>query len=251
MILEGKKGPLVVAHRGSSGSAPENTMAAFRMAAEAGADMIEFDVRMTRDCQLVVHHDRVLGRTSNGRGRVSDLTLREMKAIDAGSWYSRLHRGERVPTLREVLVGLPRTLGMNIEVKTDRDRRGGVVFEETLVLLLKENSRAGTVLVSSFNHRFLRRLRAVDPSVHTGTLYMPVRDRVYSAARLAGRARASAFICSRTQLRERYVRSAHRSGVAVAVYGIQTRDHLAAACRREVDAVITNYPERMLRALGR
>ena len=84
MNPSGGQRPLVVAHRGSSGSAPENTMAAFRLAVDAGADMIEFDVRMTRDFELVVHHDRSLGRTSDGSGRVWDLTLDELREALAG-----------------------------------------------------------------------------------------------------------------------------------------------------------------------
>ena len=95
--------PLVVAHRGSSGTAPENTMAAFRLAVAAGADMIEFDVRMTRDFELVVHHDRSLGRTSDGSGRIWDLTLGDLRGSDAGSWFAKKFAGERIPTLRQVL----------------------------------------------------------------------------------------------------------------------------------------------------
>ena len=91
--------PLVVAHRGGAGLAPENTLAAFRMALEVGADAIELDVRLTRDGRVAVIHDRTVDRTTGGRGPVGSYTLAELKALDAGSWFGPQYLGERVPTL--------------------------------------------------------------------------------------------------------------------------------------------------------
>jgi len=247
----GPQRPLVVAHRGSSLSAPENTMAAFRLAVDAGADMIEFDVRMTRDFELVVHHDRSLGRTSDGSGRVWDLTLEELRETDAGSWHSRRFAGERIPTLRQVLDELPRSVGLDIEVKTDGDRRRGVALPESVLLLVREARREGSVVVSSFDHRFLRRLHHLDPSLRLGALLLPVRDGFRSPSQIARRTGASMFICSRTQLRARHVRDARRAGLSVAVYGVNTAADLAKALHAGVQAVITDNPARIIRALGR
>lgn len=249
MNPHGKHRPLVVAHRGSSGSAPENTMAAFRQAVAAGADMIEFDVRMTRDFELVVHHDRSLGRTSNGSGRIWDLTLDDLRGIDAGSWYSRKFSGERIPTLRQVLEELPFSLGLDIEVKTDGDRRWGVALPESVLLLVRETRREDSVLVSSFDHRFLRRLHHLDPALRLGALLVPVRDGFRSPSQIAKRAGAAMLICSRTQLRARHVRDARRTGLALAVYGVNTPADLAVASRAGVDAVITDYPARIIREI--
>lgn len=211
--------------------------------------MIELDVRLTRDAALVVHHDRRLGRTSSGSGRVRDLTLREISACDAGSWFSPRFRGEKIPTLAEVLHGVPDTVGVNIEVKTDGDRRRRGVLEALIVRVLREARRTAPVVVSSFDHRFLRRLRVVDASVNTGALYLPVRDRFRRASVIARRAGASSFVCSRAQLREKQVRDAHAHGISVAVYGVDTITELRRVQRKGVDAVITNYPERMIRAV--
>src|SRR5512135_624414 len=141
---------MVVAHRGSSGSAPENTLAAFRMAIDAGVDMIELDVRMTRDYHLVVHHDRRLERTTNGRGLVWEKTLQELKFLDAGSWYAPRFRGETIPTLREVMDMLPAHVGLNIEVKTDGDPRKNQALEESCVLLIRERRFEKRTILSSF-----------------------------------------------------------------------------------------------------
>ena len=250
MSAEQPHRPLVVAHRGSSGAAPENTMAAFRMAAEAGADMIEFDVRMTRDGELVVHHDRRLGRTSDGKGRVRALSAEKVRAADAGLWYARRFRGERIPFLGEVLASVPRRVGLDIEVKTDGDRRRAGAMARALGRALHRARRREGVVVTSFDHGFLRRLHRLDPAIRLGVLYFPVRDRFRSAGAIARRSGASMFICSRRQLRRRHLREAHRAGMTVAVYGVNTADDAAAAARAGVDIVITDHPGRILRAFS-
>jgi glycerophosphoryl diester phosphodiesterase len=237
--------PLVVAHRGSSGSAPENTMAAFRKALEAGADMIELDVRMTVDRHIVVHHDRSLGRTSDGRGRVATKTLRELRTLDAGSWFSRSFRNERIPTLAEVLEELPHSLGINIEAKRD-GLENAQAFEDSLLRLIRKARRIDSVVVSSFDHVFLRRLHLLAPSLVLGVLYVPVRDRFRRVKSLARHAGASVFVCSRNQLRVRHVREAHANAIHIAVYGINSGADLDIAKGKGVDAVITDYPERIL-----
>jgi len=215
----------------------------------AGADMIEFDVRMTRDFELVVHHDRSLGRTSDGSGRIWDLTLDDLRTTDAGSWHSRKFAGERIPTLRQVLGEIPVSVGLDIEVKTDGDRRRGVALPESILLLVREARREGSVVVSSFDHKFLRRLHHLDPSLRLGALFVPVRDGFRSPSQIARRAGATVFICSRTQLRARHMRDARAAGVTVAVYGVNTPADLAAASHAGVDAVITDHPARIIHAI--
>ncbi len=237
--------PLLVAHRGSSGTAPENTMAAFRKAIAAGADMIELDVRMTRDYHLVVLHDSTVRRTTNGSGAACGMTLQELKSLDAGSWYGPRFRGERVPTLREVMEMLPSHVGLNIEVKTDGDPRPDRALEESLVLIIREQGMTSRVLVSSFDHGHLRRMHALDPSVPLGILYVPVRDIGRSPSRLARRCGATAFICSRTQVRKRHVDDAHGHGIVVGVYGVSTPEHYRRMRSFGIDAIVTDYPERI------
>ncbi len=224
-------------------------MAAFRAAVAAGADMIEFDVRMTRDFELVVHHDRSLGRTSDGSGRIWDLTLNDVRSVDAGSWHSRKFAGERIPTLRQVLEELPVSVGLDIEVKTDGDRRRGVALPESVLLLVREARRESSVVVSSFDHNLLRRLHHLDRTLRVGALYVAVRDRFRSPSQIARRTGATMFICGRTQLRARHMRDARAAGLAVAVYGVNTQADLRAALHAGVDAVITDHPARIIRAI--
>lgn len=105
------------AHRGALETHPENTIPAFRAAIEAGAQMIEFDVWLTKDKQMVVIHDATVNRTTNGNGKVSDLTLGEIKKLDAGSWKSKEFNGVKIPTLKEVLSEMPYNIWLNVHIK--------------------------------------------------------------------------------------------------------------------------------------
>ena len=111
--------PTVIAHRGFSAIAPENTLPAFQNAIDAGADMIEFDIRLTRDQQFVVIHDATLERTTNGRGIVENHTLSELQTLDAGSWFGREFAGTVLPSLGETLSLCRNRILVNIEVKTE------------------------------------------------------------------------------------------------------------------------------------
>ena len=241
---------VIAAHRGSSGSAPENTLAAFRVAVKAGVDMIELDVRLTADRHLVVFHDRRLGRTADGSGPVWMKTLAEMRALDAGSWFGHRFRGEKVPTLHEVFRTVPRRVAINIEVKTDGDPRKKADLEEILLATIRGETEGRTILVSSFNHALLRRLHRRAPQLRLGALLMPVRDVARRSSALSRRLGVSAFVCSRTRLRKRLVRTAHRNNLTVMVYGVNTARHFARARRFGVDGVITDFPEKMVRLNG-
>ena len=238
---------MIVAHRGSSGTAPENTLAAFRLAAKAGADMIELDVRLTADRHLIVFHDRRLGRTAEGSGPIWTRTLAELRALDAGSWFGHRFRREKIPTLHEVFHAVPRKVGINVEVKTDGDPRRKRGMEDALLAAILSEAEERTILVSSFNHAMLGRLHRRAPHLKLGALYMPVRDVAKRPSALARRLGASVFICSRSQLRKRFVRNARHHDLTVVVYGVNTVRHLARARRYGVDGIITDFPERMIR----
>ncbi|MEN8194332.1 MAG: glycerophosphodiester phosphodiesterase family protein [Bacteroidota bacterium] len=123
----------ICAHRGAMETHPENTISAFREAIRLGAHMIEFDVRMTKDKKLVIMHDKTVDRTTNGNGTVADLTLNEIKNLDAGSWKSKRFIGEKVPTLKETLEMMPRNIWLNIHLKGDEE-----LGEATAKILISE-----------------------------------------------------------------------------------------------------------------
>ena len=161
---------LIFAHRGARGHAPENTMAAFQTALEMGADGIELDVQLTKDGKVMVCHDHALERTSNGAGWLVDHTREELRALDFGSWFSPKFAGEKIPTLREVLQwAAPTRLIINIEIKN-----GPVIYhgiEEKVSALIRECRMVERVLVSSFYHPSLVKMKQLDPVIKTGLLY--------------------------------------------------------------------------------
>jgi len=153
---------LIWAHRGASADAPENTLAAFALAEEQGADGIELDVQLSGDGVPVILHDETLDRTSDGRGRVDRLSWAELRQLDSGRWFGAEFEGERLPGLAEVLDWAGERLLLNLEVKDSGAARA-------LLQTLRSFPRA-RVLVSSFDHGLLAGLRAADPRLPLGFL---------------------------------------------------------------------------------
>ena len=244
-----QKKPLVVAHRGSSGTAPENTLAAFTQAIQAGANMVELDVRLTKDFFLVVLHDRDVHRTTNGSGKIWNLTLEELRRLDAGSWFGPEFAAERIPTLRQVMELLPPNVLLNMEVKTDGDPRKRIALEEACILAVLEKKFEQRVLISSFDHKFLRRLHSLYPSIPTGALYFPVRDAAKKPSGISRRIGAGVFICSRTQMHQRFVDDARANKIMTACYVVNTPEQLETMINLGIDAVVTDFPKRIVQAL--
>src|SRR5262245_4017798 len=157
----------VIAHRGFSGIAPENTLAAIRAALEAGADRVEVDVLVTRDGVPVLLHDADLDRTTNGRGPVAARTLADVRALDAGGWFDARFTGERVPTLAEALEFCRGRILLNLEIKSEavEDREAPAGVEAAVVEAIRRARAPAEVVVSSFDPRALVRVRRLFPEL--------------------------------------------------------------------------------------
>jgi len=153
----------VAAHRGGASCRPENTLAAFRHAIDVGVHQIELDVRRTADGELVVLHDPTVDRTTDGRGRVCDLRLAELRALDAGSWWRGEFAGERIPTLREVLTAMPPDVWINVQIK-----RGEPIACEVVLEVLDAGCLDQVIL--SCGNQDARSARAVHPRVRVCNL---------------------------------------------------------------------------------
>ncbi|MGL6167467.1 MAG: glycerophosphodiester phosphodiesterase [Fusobacteriaceae bacterium] len=157
----------ILAHRGSSGSAPENTISAFKKAILDGCDGFEFDVQQTKDGKMVVFHDWTLERTSNGKGYLREHTLEELKMLDVGSWFHEKFNGERIPTLEETLDIIPNHLLINIELKEEFSRERG---SEKILLDILKKYKNKNIIVSSFSHNLLKNLKQLESSIRIGLL---------------------------------------------------------------------------------
>lgn len=167
-VLEAISYPLVLAHRGASAHAPENTLASFRRALDEGAPAIEFDVKLSADGQVVVIHDQTVDRTTDGHGKVRGLTLAQLKALDAGSWFDSDFRGERIPTLDEVFAAFGRRVLMNVELTNYASPFDLLVPK--VALLVKKHKLGDQVIFSSFFPHNLSTARRVLPEVPRGLL---------------------------------------------------------------------------------
>ena len=175
--------PLVIAHRGDVVNAPENTLPAFLGAYELGADGVELDVRMTRDRQLVIFHDRTLRRTGGKRGLVSNATLEEVRTLDVGGWFSPEFRGERAPTLDEVFELLPPDYLINVEMKAVIDNMRFIAHR--VAETVRRHGRWASTLVASFNPISLWELRKIEPRIMRAYIWShrhppPIRSRCFS-----------------------------------------------------------------------
>lgn len=161
---------MCVAHRGFSGKAPENTLAAVRMAISLPyVHWMEIDVQLSKDGVPVVIHDFTLDRTTNGHGKVKNMDWELIRRLDAGSWKGRIFRGERVPSLEEVLSLASGRLKLNIELKTVGDMYPGL--EKAVMDLISSKGMRDEVVLTSFDTNVLQRVKEIDPRFRTGLIF--------------------------------------------------------------------------------
>lgn len=202
----------VCAHRGHSIGAPENTLPAIEAAAANRATVCEIDVVLTRDDEIVLLHDEILDRTTDGRGRVSALDLAQVRTLDAGAWFAPAFAGTRVPTLAEVLETARRLgLGTLVEIK-ERQRPGRMI--ERLADVLGAQNAVGEVLVISFDHPTLVRARARIPGLRTEII---THARHVDPVAVALRAQAASVAIEADMFHPDDARALHKAGVAVRV----------------------------------
>ena len=228
----------VLAHRGASAYAPENTMSAFKLAIEQRADWLEMDVQQTRDGQLVVFHDLRMDRTTNGSGALRDLTLEQVRQLDAGSWFGPRFAGERVPTFDEV-VALAQQQNVRIfpEVKDPRLYPG---IEERVASVISAYGYEDQTIIQSFDMTSLERLRQVNPRLKLAALYTavsPLRGDPPPGVSVIGPP------WELVTLDPSLVRDAHASGRQVVVWSVEGRAAVRPLLDARVDGIITRRPD--------
>ena len=237
----------VVAHRGASAYAPENTMAAFRRAVELGARFIETDLHLTRDARVVAMHDATLDRTTNGHGLVDSLSLKDVRALDAGSWFAapsaKSFAGERVPTLNEILqFAKEKDVIFYLEIKSDAT--WGV--EHAVVASLRDTGEAARVIILSFDPATLLSVNRLDQTMMTGYLCEhPSNDLVERTVRAGARQLAARGDLVTPDL----VKKAHHAGLQVVAWTINEPDQMRRLIAAGVDGIMSDYPDRLLRVL--
>lgn len=226
-------------HRGASAYAPENTMEAFRLAAEQKADGVELDVQFSKDGRLVVLHDETINRVSDGKGYVRDYTLEELKRLH----FNRTHpeyAEAKIPELAEVyeLLG-PTGMEINVEIKT------GIFFypgiEEKLYGLEKQMGMEGKIIYSSFNHYSVMKMKKLNPAARVGLLY---GDGFCGVPEYAARLGADALHPALYNLQyEGFLEDCRKRDLRVHVWTVDDEDTMRRLIDAGIDAIITNRPD--------
>lgn len=232
--------PLLIGHRGYPARYPENTLASFTGAMEAGCDMIELDVTLTRDRKVVVIHDDTLDRTTTGKGLVASRSLEEIKALDAGSWFDPRFSTERVPELSEVLKLTAGRCLLNIEIKTSAFEAGypDDAIEHQVVTLVKTGGAMDRVIISSFDRRILQRIAAMDepPAIAFITDHGADRsllEQLLAVKALSWHPRFKALARDQVDL-------LHAAGLKIFPWTINTREEAQRMLAMGVDGLICN-----------
>ena len=240
--LKTAKRLLIIAHRGYRAKYPENTLVAFEEAIEAGADMIELDVLLTKDRKMVVIHDESLDRTTNAQGPVRDYTLSELKTLDAGSWFDARFKGERLPTLEEVLELVDKRIPVNIEIKRSayEPHHPADAIEKQIVELVTRKNAVENVLVSSFEWQVLEPLRAMKEAPAIAILSGGSNeDNPLEACRNLG---AFSWHPRSLMLEKEHVREMHETGILVFPWNMDTLEDIERVLEMDVDGVIVDDP---------
>ncbi|MGB9771322.1 MAG: glycerophosphodiester phosphodiesterase [Candidatus Kapaibacteriota bacterium] len=235
----------VVAHRGASSAAPENTLASFRKAISVGAHFIELDIQTTRDHVPIVFHDKGLSRTTNGVGFASKLTFEELKKLDSGFWFGKEFSGEHIPSFEEVLQLVQGKIFLNVELK-NLGLNAEQHIHKILGLIYKYDFNE-KVVVSSFYYEQLKIIKTFDPKIPIAPIRLPKDIRLPS--QLKAELNCDGYVCSFEELNREIAEDAARSNLFIGVYSVDSEEQLNFAVSHDVKAIVTNNPEKILKLL--
>lgn len=234
----------LIAHRGASAYAPENTLSAFKKAIDMGLNAVEFDVQFTLDGKAVVTHDYVLERTSNGAGYIKDFTLNQLKELDFGKWFNEEYKNEKIPTLDEVLDMVKNDYLINIELKRDKDDKR--FFSKDIIESIDKFHLRDKVLISSFDHELLKDLYETDQNLKIALLFPKEIERNFENLkeyidRLG--ITVSAINPHKDSLNETSAKNIKRLGLKIISYTVNEKADYNRLKALGVDAIFTNFPD--------
>jgi len=231
---------LSIAHRGASGYAPENTFAAFRRALAMGVAFIETDLQLSRDARLVAIHDATVNRTTNGQGAVHDMTLAELRRLDAGSWFGSEFSGERIPTIEEILqFAKKHDVVFYLEMKPSGSWGG----EHALISALRDSGEIARTVVISFDAGILAGVRKIEPTLMTGLLFDGQIEKPLEKALEIG---ARQVAVRGDLVTARLLKEARERDLQVVCWTVNQPAHLRLLAEAGVDGIMSDYPDRLV-----
>jgi len=239
---------IIFAHRGASAHAPENTLAAFELAIEQGADGIELDVKLSADGQVVVIHDPTVDRTTGAHGRVKDMTLDQLRALDAGSSFAEAFKGEKIPTLEEVFESVGKKTHINVELTNYTTSRDHLV--ESVCMLVKRFNLQKRVLFSSFIASNLSKSRSYLPGVPTGLLALGGILGAWHRSFVFAFSRNDALHPNLKDATQQQIYFVHRLKRRVHVWTVNEEQDMRRLFKWGVDAIFTDDPQLAVKTRG-
>lgn len=232
----------IIAHRGSRGTRPENTLLAFQEAIAVHSDGIELDVHLSKDGEVVVIHDETVTRTTNGKGYVKDLTLIQLKELDAGSWFDKAYHDCKIPTLQEVLDLLKKTgfKGvLNIELKTDVFQYPKI--EEKVLALTEPYLSDFPIIYSSFHYDTLKKIKVLHKEADIALLFSKKGKNIFNLGEdiLVGGWHPKFSIL-------RSLPPFETTHIPLRVWTVNRKVEMQLCLRKNIDSIITDFPERAL-----
>jgi len=229
---------LIIAHRGASSYAPENTMAAFDLAIQMGASHLELDVHLTHDDHLVIIHDDTLDRTTSGMGPVASQTLAALQTLDAGAWFGEAFVGAHIPTLADVLTRYQGRAHLHIELKGHTAH-----LPQRTVDLVRAHGMTPHVTFTSFQYTHLQTMQAYAPELPTGWLVGEISEAVIAQAHALG----CTQICPRASLvTAEIVQRLHTEGFRVRAWGVANEALMHKVVEADADGMTVNFPDKLL-----
>ena len=233
--------PIVSGHRGASGLAPENTLAAVRKAMDLGATMTEIDVHLTRDGRVVLMHDDSLHRTTDGNGLVVEKTLVEIKTLDAGSWFDKAYAPEPVPTLDEVMDLVRDKMKLNIEIKISGLEPD---IAERTIAVIRDNEFSDQCMITSFDRSTVEKVNVLAPDIRTGWIFSKVPGpEVFGGT-------WEVLSVNHKSVTPEFMENARAANKQVYVWTVNEPGTMKSMITLGVDAILTDYPDRLIEVLN-
>jgi glycerophosphoryl diester phosphodiesterase len=234
---------LVIAHRGASGHAPENTLAAFRKAVAQGATFIETDLQLSRDAHFVAIHDATVNRTSNGTGAVHDLALAQIRQLDAGAWFGSEFVGERIPTLEEILqFSKKNDVVFYLELKPQGSWGG----EHALIGALRDTGEIARAAVISFDASVVLKLRKIEPTLMTGLLYDgQIENPIEKAVEVGARQ----LVARGDLVTPALLEQARKKDLQIVCWTVNHPAHMRMLIAAGVAGIMSDYPDQLVAAV--
>lgn len=238
---------LIIAHRGANKYAPQNTLPAFEKAYELGCEGYETDVHITKDGKIVICHNYTINETSTGKGKISDMTLEQLREYDFGSYYSKKYEGIKIPTLDEFLSFVETTdiSVLNIEIKSPKEKETAIVRET--IKAVKEHDLLDKLLISSFDPKLLIDAKIIDNKCKTGFLYSPksptLAKMIWRQLRYTKSIGCDAVHPHYLFVNKKFVDDAHKMGIKVNPWTVNDPYNIDRLLKIGCDGIITDLPD--------